>query len=121
MTDTSDSRRLEGFPQLIVTMTRAVEAMAEGFAIALSHAKRDTDSQKVATALKKHFQKIYPEPKYHSTGIDPHLTEDLHRTSRGHVGGKRIQNPRLVDLVLLHLREAMTQAAERHVDRKSVV
>ena len=115
MTDTSDSRRLEGFPQLIVTMTRAVEAMAEGFAIALSHAKRDTDSQKVATALKKHFQKIYPEPKYHSTGIDPHLTEDLHRTSRGHVGGKRIQNPRLVDLVLLHLREAMTQAAERHV------
>lgn len=115
MTLPQGDRPMQGFPQLIAAMTQCVGAMAEALCIALEFSeKRKALREKTAAALKEHFQRIYPESKYHSTGIDPHLAIALHRDARGHYG-RNLDHPRLVDLVLLHLGEAIDQAEERRV------
>jgi len=102
-----------GFPKLIEAQSRAVDAVSRAMAIVLDAKRRGIKQSNFVEDLRSHFEEIYPETDFHPTGLDSHLVAGLHqRSSRGHTG-RTIERPRLIDLVFLHMKEALDQASER--------
>ena len=52
----------------------------------------------------------------HSTGIDGHIVDGLFSNKRGHTTRPDKTYPRLIQLILLHLQEATTQASEKRIN-----
>lgn len=111
-TDSSD------FKRLLRAATTAVHAISEAMAIVLESRAAGTDENAICVRLREHFVRAYPK-SYTSTGKDPHIVDGIHRWSkRGHHTRLEGEQPRLVQLVLMHLNEAERQGgrlAEGHV------
>ncbi len=97
-----------GFPKLIGDLTKAVSSISESMAIWLENYETETP-QVVAHKLSEHFRATYERGAYQNTGIDSHISDGLYKEKRGH-DTRESENPRLVDLVLLHVNEAAHQA-----------
>lgn len=103
------------FKRLMAAMATAVDAISEAMAIFLEEHLAKTESQRVAARLKTHFEKAYPRKHYGSTGIDWHIVEGLYKNQRGHTARRQGENPRLVQLVIFHMEEALKQTDERRI------
>jgi len=104
-----------GFPKLIEAQSKATNVISQAMAIILEGKRSNIAQAALLEELRQHFEKSYPESAHHGTGIDPHLVAGLHqRSNRGHAG-RTIEHPRLIDLVLFHVNEALEQTSERRV------
>lgn len=109
-----------GFPRLIEAQSKVMDAVSRAMAIVLEAKHRSSEQSVLVETLRSHFENIYPEPEYHSTGLDSHLVLGLHQRSRGHTG-RTSEQPRLIDLVLFHMKEALEQTLESRLAKGYVL
>jgi KaiC/GvpD/RAD55 family RecA-like ATPase len=106
------------FKQLLRAAAKAVHAISEAIALVLELRSQEVDEGAICVQLREHFVGAYPK-SYTSTGQDPHIVDGLHQLSkRGHYARIEGEQPRIVQLVLMHLNEAERQAgrlAKGHV------